>query len=165
MPGEFHRQRAWWATFPPGTALACGSSSHWHVESKEPPANAGDSRDTGSILGLGRSPGGGNGNLLQYSYQENPLDRGSWWTIVCGVAKSQIQLSDKAHTKTYLKRQKTILQKLQNTVKGTEDDTHRWKGILYHWMEESILSKWLYYPRQSTESMQSLSKYQWHFFK
>ena len=114
---------------------------------------------------LGRSPGGGNGNLLQYSYQENPMDRGAWWAIVYGAAKSQTQLSDKAHTKTYLKRQKTVLQKLKNTMKGTEDDTLRWKGILYYWMEEAILSKWLYYPRQSTEAMQSLSKYQWHFFK
>ena len=49
------------------SALACGSLPHWHVESKESPANAGHARDTGSILGLGRSPGGGNGNLLQYS--------------------------------------------------------------------------------------------------
>ena len=39
---------------------------------KNPPANAGDIRDVGSVLGLGRSPGGGNGNLLQYSCLENP---------------------------------------------------------------------------------------------
>ena len=46
---------------------------------KNPPANAGDVRDTGSIPGLGRSPGGGHGNALQYSCRENPLDRGAWW--------------------------------------------------------------------------------------
>ena len=46
------------------------------------------------ILGLGRSPGGGNGNLLQYSCLENPMDRGAWQTTVHGVAKSQTQLSD-----------------------------------------------------------------------
>ena len=46
------------------------------------------------ILGLGRSPGGGNGNLLQYSCLENPMDRGAWQTAVHGVAKSQTQLSD-----------------------------------------------------------------------
>ena len=40
-------------------------------------ANAGDIRDTGSIPGLGRSPGEGHGNLLQYSYLENPMDRGA----------------------------------------------------------------------------------------
>ena len=42
--------------------------------------------------GLGRSPGGGNGNPLQYSCLENPMDRGAWWTVVHGVAKSQKQL-------------------------------------------------------------------------
>ena len=44
---------------------------------KNPPANAGDVRDTGSILGSGRSPGGGHGNSLQYSCLENPMDRGA----------------------------------------------------------------------------------------
>jgi len=45
---------------------------------KNPLANAGDIRDTGSVSGLGRSPGGGNGNPLQYSRLENPMDRGTW---------------------------------------------------------------------------------------
>ena len=44
-----------------------------------PPTNAGDTRDLGSIPGSGRSSGGGNGNLLQYSCLENPMDRGAWW--------------------------------------------------------------------------------------
>ena len=51
---------------------------------KNPPANAGDA---GSILGLGRSPGEGNGNLLQYSCLENPMDRGAWQATVHGVAR------------------------------------------------------------------------------
>ena len=55
---------------------------------KNTPANAGDIRDTGSIPELGRSPGRGHGNPLQYSFLENPMDRGAWWTIVHGVAKS-----------------------------------------------------------------------------
>ena len=46
------------------------------------PANAGDVRDVGSIPGLGRSPGAGHGNPLQYSCLENPTDRGAWWAIV-----------------------------------------------------------------------------------
>ena len=46
----------------------------------------------GSIPGLGRSPGGGHGNPLQYSCLENPIDRGAWWATVHGVAKSQMQL-------------------------------------------------------------------------
>ena len=58
------------------------------------PANPGDPRDAGSIPGSGRSPGGGNGNLLQYSCLENPMDRGAWWDIVHGIAKSPTQLSD-----------------------------------------------------------------------
>ena len=51
---------------------------------KNPPANAGD---MGSISGLGRSPGEGNGKLLQYSCLGNPMDRGAWWATVHGVAK------------------------------------------------------------------------------
>ena len=58
------------------------------------PANAGDTGDPGSIPGLGRSPGEGNGNLLQYSSLENPMDRGVWRAAVHGVAKSQTRLSD-----------------------------------------------------------------------
>ena len=46
---------------------------------KNPPANAGDTGDLGSITGLGRSPGVGNGNPLQYSCLENSMDRGAWW--------------------------------------------------------------------------------------
>ena len=45
---------------------------------KNPPANAGDIRDVGSIPGLGRSPGGGNGNPLKYPCLENPMDREAW---------------------------------------------------------------------------------------
>ena len=59
---------------------------------KNPPANAGDTGDVGSIPGPGRSPGGGNGNLLQYSFQENPMDRGAWQATVCRVAGNRAQL-------------------------------------------------------------------------
>ena len=56
---------------------------------KNPPANAGDSRDTGSIPGSGRSPGEGNGNPLQYSCLENPMDRGAWLATAYEVPKSR----------------------------------------------------------------------------
>ena len=56
---------------------------------KNLPANAGDK---GSITGLGRSPGGGLGNPLQYSCLENPMDRGAWWPTVHGVTDSWTQL-------------------------------------------------------------------------
>ena len=55
---------------------------------KNPPANAGDTGDSGSVPGLGRYPGGGNGNPLQYSWLENPMDRGVWWAILHRVVKS-----------------------------------------------------------------------------
>ena len=59
---------------------------------KNPPANAGDMRDEASILGLGRSPGEGHGNPLQYCCLENPMDRKAWWATVHGVTKGRTQL-------------------------------------------------------------------------
>ena len=56
---------------------------------KNPPANARDIRDEGSIPGSGRSPEGGHGNLLQYSWLGNPMARGTWQARVHRVAKSQ----------------------------------------------------------------------------
>ena len=55
---------------------------------KNQPARAGDTRDSGLIPNLGRSPGVGNGNALQYSCLENPMDRGAWQNRVHGVSKS-----------------------------------------------------------------------------
>ena len=49
---------------------------------KNPPTNAGDTRDTVSVPGLGRFPAGGHGNPLQYSCLENPMERGAWWATV-----------------------------------------------------------------------------------
>ena len=57
-------------------------------------ASAWNAGDPGSIPGLGRSPGEGNGNPLQYSWLENPMDGGASWTTVHGVAKSRTQLSN-----------------------------------------------------------------------
>ena len=59
--------------------------------------NSGATGDMSSIPGSGRSPGGGNGNSLQYPCRENPMDRGAWWVAVQGVQKSQIWLNDWAH--------------------------------------------------------------------
>ena len=63
--------------FPGGSAL------------KNLPANAGDAGEVDSVLGLGRSPGGGHGNPLQYSCPENLMDRGAWQATVHRVAKSR----------------------------------------------------------------------------
>ena len=59
---------------------------NWAVV-KNLPTNAGDTRDTGSIPGLGRPPGGGDGNSLQYSCLGNPMDRGASWATVHEVAR------------------------------------------------------------------------------
>ena len=86
----FSHQSLLYKGFPGGTVV------------KNPPVNSGDTRDVGSISGLGRFPGRGNGNPLQYSYLENPMDRGAWQVIVHGLAKSRTWLSDWAqHTPMY----------------------------------------------------------------
>ena len=59
----------------------------WWLSGKESACNAKDARDTVSIPGSGRSPGGGLGNPLQYSCLENPMDRGAWWALVHRVAE------------------------------------------------------------------------------
>ena len=59
---------------------------------KESACNAGNAGDVGAIPELGRSPGGGHGNPLQYSCLENPMDGGAWQVTVHGVAKSRTQL-------------------------------------------------------------------------
>ena len=61
---------------------------------KNQPASVEDVRAAGLIPGSRRSPGGGNGNSLQYFCLDNPMDRGTWKAIVGGVAKSRTQLSN-----------------------------------------------------------------------
>ena len=92
----------WWAMF--SKALIQLSANGWSCTPSLPrgsqvalvvkilPANAGDIRDTGSVPGLGRFPGGGHSNLLQYSCLENPTDRGACQVTVHGVAKGRTRL-------------------------------------------------------------------------
>ena len=61
-------------------------------------ASACNAGELGSIPGLGISPAEGNGNPLQYSCLENPMDGGAWWATVHGVTKSRTQLSDFIHS-------------------------------------------------------------------
>ena len=65
---------------------------------KNPPANAGDKRDVGSIPSSGRSLGEGHDNPLKYSCLENPMGRGAWQATVHRVTKSQTQLKPLTHT-------------------------------------------------------------------
>ena len=69
-------------------------------DNKESACNAGD---VGWIPGLGRSPGEGNDNPLQYSCLENPMDAGAWWATVHGVAKSRTRLSRLHSLKRHIK--------------------------------------------------------------
>ena len=77
----------------------------WHMEGqpggyiglkrkKGFPGGVGVIRDMGLIPGLGRSPGEEHGNPFQYSFPENPMDRGAWWATVLRVAKSRTRLND-----------------------------------------------------------------------
>ena len=77
------------------------SASQVMLVIKNPPANARDIRDTGSIPGSGSSPGEGQGNSLQYPCLENSMDSGSWQATVHGVTKSQTRLSTHVHTHTH----------------------------------------------------------------
>ena len=79
---------------------------------KNPPVNEGDIRDTGSVPGLGRSPGGGNGNLLQDSLLENPMDRGVWRAQVHRVAESGTTEQLYIHTHIYMESRKMVLMNL-----------------------------------------------------
>ena len=69
---------------------------------KNPPAKAEDAGDMGSIPGLGRSPGVGNSNPLQYSCLEDPRDGGAWWAAVYGVAQSWTRLKRLSSRKLFL---------------------------------------------------------------
>ena len=82
-------------------------------------ASAHNAGDLGLIPGLGRSPGEGNGNPLQYSCLENSMDGGAWWATVHGVAKSRTLLSD--FTFTWLSWASLVAQKSKTSVCSAGD--------------------------------------------
>ena len=82
---------------------------------KDLPDNAGVAGDLAPILGLGRSPAGGNGNPLQYFCLGNSMDRGTWQTIVHGVAKSQTWLGNWAHSDRILPWNLHVSKLIENT--------------------------------------------------
>ena len=98
VPGNLQARTLEWVAiailklgFPCGTVV------------KQPSANTGAVGDAGSIPGMERSPGVGNGNLLQYSCLENYMDRGVWRVTIHGVTKSQTWLSTCTHIKSIMK--------------------------------------------------------------
>ena len=108
-------------------------------DGNESACNAGDQ---GSIPGSGRPPGEGSGNPLQYSCLGNSMDGGAWWATVCGITKSQTQLSDCSHTENI----EWVSNKTRDDWRGGVWDTprflewviscfhfhqgHRWKSAL-----------------------------------
>ena len=117
LPGEFHGQRSLEGYSPQGGKIrqdwVTNTFTFFHIKksvnkgkysqswasqvvivAKNSPDNAGDTRNVGSIPGLGSSPGEGNGTPLPYFCLENPMEGGAWWATVHGVAKSRTRLSD-----------------------------------------------------------------------
>ena len=109
------------------------------------PANAEDARDAGLIPGLGRSPGVGNGNLLQYSSLENSMDRGTWWAIVQGIEKSQTRRVTK-HTHTHTDPIIALHFHLQFTILRSSDQVVSSAYILkaQTFSGDSVVPIWLY---------------------
>ena len=85
-----------------------GGASQMVLVIKNPPANARDRRDLGSIPGLGSSPGGGPGNPLQYSCLEKSMDRGAWWAIIHRITQSQIQVKQLSTHACFIKGSKCL---------------------------------------------------------
>ena len=103
-----------WTRVP---CIASGFFTIWAISEaqvvRKPPANAGDLRDVGLIPGLGRSPGEGNDNPLQYPCLENPMDRGAWQAPAHRVAKSQTALKQfNMHTCTHTDESNQIVSHL-----------------------------------------------------
>ena len=108
-------------------------------DGKESSCNVGD---LGSIPRLGRSPGGENGYPLQYSWLENSMNRGALWATVHGVAKSQTQLSDLAHSRCFIIHlliQNDLLN-LQFVVLGVEAHRISWEVLRASLVTESVKS-------------------------
>ena len=81
---------------------------HW-LSGKESACNPGDAGDLGSILGLGKSPGGGAGNPFQHAGLENPMDRGAWQATVCGGMESDIGELLSSHARITFRRLENVM--------------------------------------------------------
>ena len=92
---------------------------------KNPPANAGEIREGGLIPGLGRCPGGGHGNPLQYSCLENPTDRGAWQAMVHRVAKNRTRLKELSIQDNYIRIHLKLGCNLLAPSKGVTEQTRK----------------------------------------
>ena len=92
-------------------------------------ASACNARDLGSIPGSGKSPGEGNGNPLQYSCLENPMDRGAWLATVHRVAKSRTRLSNFTHSLTHSLTKIKQQMKQEHLMKMRKDTLNKYKTV------------------------------------
>ena len=92
-----------------GNSYGCSRASWVVIVVKNSLASAGDIRDKGSIRGLGKSPGGGHGNSLQYSCLEKPMDKAAGWATVHGVTKTWTRQSSWAHKRALERRENKYL--------------------------------------------------------
>ena len=109
-------------------------------------ASACNAADLGSIPGLGRSPGEGNGNPLQYSCLENPMDGGAWWATVHGVAKSRTRLSDLTltfHSVCYSSERKAVLPSFINVRTKVSENESESRSVVYNSLQpHGLYSPW-----------------------
>ena len=124
----------------------CCSVSHVVLMVKNLHANAGDIRDMGSIPGSGRSPGGGHGNLLQYSYLKNPMDRGAWRAIVHRIALSWTRLKQLSmHTRLQCQlkpsKQRRILRREKKYELLNEFENPKLIRTTF-WLQASQVAQW-----------------------
>ena len=123
--------------------LLCTWASQEMLVVKNLSANAGDIRDSSSIPGSGRSPGGGHGNMLQYSCLENSMDRGAWWATVHGCHKE----SDVTEWLTLSQTLKFLLRLIRSfscrwePEEGAQADSHQMRAARIS-REESLCIIW-----------------------
>ena len=115
-PSFLYNECPWYKIYSVRTFHTCGTVWKMPVGSwvfpngsgvKNLSASEGDKRDSVSNPGWGRSPGGGNGNPLQYSCLESPMDWGAWWATIHGVTMSRTRLS--THTRTHTHTPQEVL--------------------------------------------------------
>ena len=101
---------------------------------KNPPPNAEDLRDAGSIPWSGRSPGGGHRNRLQFSCLENSVDRGAWWASVHGGHKES-DMTEHTHTHT-----QCLINSLQSFFTSDSAESHSLQGKHLHPIDSGLVT-------------------------
>ena len=151
--------------FPPSVSSTLWASQVALVV-KNPPANAGHSRDVGSVPGSEKSPEEGNGNPLQYSCLENLTDRGTWRATVHGVTKSSDTIAHTQHHQLSMEKKSHSPCKLEASGPSlAELSTYGWwcvECLIYKgWC--LILLNWGYKPRWTAQLLVTVGHSGWQF--